>query len=288
MGTPIASFLLKADYSVTGFDILEKQMSDLLPLGLKPARSPREAAKGADLIILSLRNWDVILDVVEGSDGILTAGHKGQIVVDCSTSPPLETKTMAQRLAMKEVHWLDVPVSGSAKQARDGNLVFMAGGEKSVFDKVKPVFDKIGKKTVYVGKSGDAAMLKIVVNQVLFINQAAAIEGLTLGLKAGLDPDILYEVLISGAAQSNVIEARGRDMIAGNFEPKGALWIAIKDLALTLESAKRLGVVIPITALYQQLLLSVHNRGWDDMDATVTMRLYDELTGKTRNEAKSP
>lgn len=288
MGTPMAGFLLKAGYDVKGFDIVEKRMANLVPLGLKPTKSPKDAAKGTDLIMLSLPNWDIVREVVGGKEGILGVARKGQIIVDTSTVPPLETRAMGERLAKKGIHWMDVPVSGAANQARVGNMVFMAGGKKSIYNRVKPVLDKVGKKTVYVGKNGDAAMLKLVVNQTLFLNQAAAIEGFTLGLKAGLDPDVLHTVLRSGAAGSDLIEARGKDMLAGNFKPKGPLWITIKDLELALESAKHLGVVLPMAALYKQLMLSAHLRGWDNNDATVVMRIYEELAGIKRKAKKSP
>lgn len=286
MGTPMSSFLLKAGYDVRGFDIVKKRVSNLIPLGLKPAKSPKEASKGTDLIMLSLPNWAIVREVVEDKKGILESARKGQIIVDTSTVPPLETRAMAQWLAKKGIHWMDVPVSGAANQAREGNMVFMAGGKKSVFNKVKPVLDKVGKKTVYVGKNGDAAMLKLIVNLTLFLNQAAAIEGLTLGLKAGIDPDVMHDVLISGAAGSNLIEARGKDMLDGNFRPKGPLWITIKDHDLALESAKELGVFLPMAGLYKQLMLSAHNRGWDKNDATVVMRIYEELAGIKKKSKK--
>ncbi len=287
MGTPIATFLLKAGYQVTGFDIIKKRISNLFPLGLKLAHSPKEAAKGADLIVLSLPNWDIVREVVEGKEGILKGAQGAQIIVDTSTVPPWETKAMAERLAGKGIDWMDVPISGAANQARVGNMVFMAGGKESVFKKVKPVLDRVGKKTVYVGKNGDAAMLKLVVNQTLFLNQAAAIEGLVLGLKAGLNPDIMLDVLTSGAAGSDLIAARGRDMLTGNFEPKGPVWLAVKDLGLALESAKRFGVVLPMAGLYQQLLLNAHYAGWDEKDATVVMKIYEQLAGIKRKAAKS-
>jgi len=288
MGTPISTILLKAGHDVTGFDIVEKRMSNLIPLGLRSVKSPKEAAEGADLIMLSLPNWDIVREVVEGKEGILAVARKGQIIVDTSTVPPWETKAMAERLAKKGLDWMDVPISGSSAQARVGNMVFMAGGKKSIFNKVKPVLDKVGKKTVYVGKNADAAMLKLVVNQTLFLNQAAAIEGLVLGIKAGLDPDIMLDVLISGAAGSDLIAARGRDMLMGNFEPKGPVWLAIKDLGLALESAKKLGVVLPMAGLYQQLLLNAHYSGWDQSDATVVMKIYEQLAGIKRKAKRSP
>jgi 3-hydroxyisobutyrate dehydrogenase-like beta-hydroxyacid dehydrogenase len=283
MGTPITGFLLKAGYVVKGYDVRAKRMADLIAKGLTSANSPKDAAAGSDLVILSLPNWAVVREVVEGKDGVLKTAEKGQIIIDCSTVPPHETRAMARRLSEKGIHWMDVPISGAATQAREGNMVFMAGGERIVFDQVKPVLDKVGKKTVYIGKNGDGAMLKLVVNLVLFLNQAAAIEGLTLGLKAGLDPEILHDVLISGAAESDLIKTRGKNMLAGNFEPKGALWIGVKDLALALEAAKTVGVACPMGGLYQQILLSAHNRGWDDLDATVAMRIYAELADIKRD-----
>jgi 2-hydroxymethylglutarate dehydrogenase len=284
MGTPIATLLMKGGYSLTGFDIVKKPMSDLIPLGLRPVNSPKAAAKGADLIILSLPTWEAVLEAVEGKEGIVAVARKGQIVADTSTSPPWESKALGGRLAKKGVEWMDVPISGSSAQARVGNMVFMAGGKKSVFEKIKPVMDRIGKKTVYAGKSGAGATLKLVINHTLYLNQAAAIEGLVLGLKAGLNPDVLFDVITSGAASSDLLLARGKDMLKGIFSPKGPVVLANKDLALSLETARQLGVVLPMGALYQQLLLKAHYNGWDREDATAVMKIYQQLAAGTGDE----
>jgi len=288
MGTPIATLLMKAGYRVTGFDIVRKQMTDLVPLGLRALNSPQEAAKGADLILLSLPNWDAVLEAVEGKKGVVEGAQKGQIVVDTSTSPPRESKALGERLAKKGIDWMDIPISGSSAQARVGNMVFMAGGKRAIFERIKPVLDRIGKKTVYAGKSGDGATLKLVINHTLYLNQAAAIEGLVLGLKAGLKPDVLFEVITSGAAASDLLLARGKDMLRGNFSPKGPVVLANKDLALSLETARNLGIVLPVGALYQQLLLKAHYNGWDREDATVVMKIYQQLAEKPGITKKSP
>jgi 3-hydroxyisobutyrate dehydrogenase-like beta-hydroxyacid dehydrogenase len=282
MGTPIATLLMKAGYRVTGFDILRKQMSDLVSLGLKAAHSPKEATRGADLVILSLPNWNAVLEAVEGKDGVAAAARKGQIVLDTSTSPPWESIAMGEKLVQKGIEWMDVPISGSSAQARMGNMVFMAGGKRSAFERIKPVLDRIGKKTVYAGKMGDGATLKLVINHTLYLNQAAAIEGLVLGMKAGINPDVLFDVITSGAASSDLLIARGKDMLSGIFSPKGPVVIANKDLALSLETAKRWGVVLPVGALYQQLLLKAHYNGWDQEDATAVMKIYEEMAGMVR------
>jgi len=289
MGTPIATLLMKAGFCVTGFDIIKKQVSNLVPFGLKTSKSPKEAVRGTDLVMLSLPTWNAVLAAVEGKDGVAAGARKGQIVVDTSTSPPWESKTLGEKLARKGIEWMDVPISGSSAQARVGNMVFMAGGKRSAFEKIKPVLDRIGKKTVYAGRMGDGATLKLVINHTLYLNQAAAIEGLVLGLKAGLNPEVLYDVITSGAASSDLIMARGKDMLSGNFSPKGPLILANKDLALSLETAKRLGVVLPVGALYQQLMLKAHYNGWDREDATVVMKIFEEMAGLViRGKRTSP
>jgi 3-hydroxyisobutyrate dehydrogenase len=236
--------------------------------------------------MLSLPTWNTVLEVVEGKDGLIEGAQRGQIVLDTSTSPPWESKALGKRLAKKGIEWMDVPISGSSAQARMGNMVFMVGGKRAIFEKIKPVLDRIGKKTVYAGKSGDGATLKLVINHTLYLNQAAAIEGLVLGLKAGLNPNVLFDVITSGAASSDLLLARGRDMLNSNFSPKGPVVLANKDLALSLETAKRLGVVLPVGALYQQFLLKAHYNGWDRDDATVVMRIYQQLAGKSGETKK--
>lgn len=279
MGTPISTLLVKNGYDVIGYDVAEKQMTNLIPLGLRPSKSPKEVAERTDLIILSLPNWNAVQEVVEGEDGLLAGSKREQFVIDMSTSPPVESRKMAEKLEKLGIAWMDVPISGSSAQAKVGNMVFMAGGKKENFDIVKPILDGIGKKTVYVGSNGNGAMLKLVVNHTLMLNQAAAIEGMVLGIKAGLDPDIMLDVLASGAASSDLITARGKDMLSGNFSPKGQLTIGVKDLALSLDSAKQLGVVLPMGALYHQFILSAHYKGLDDQDATVVMKVYKEMAG---------
>jgi 3-hydroxyisobutyrate dehydrogenase-like beta-hydroxyacid dehydrogenase len=218
----------------------------------------------------------------------LTAARRGQIVIDMSTSPPWESRAMAEKLAKKGIEWLDVPISGSSAQARVGNMVFMAGGKKTVFERIKPVLDRVGKKAAYIGKHGDGATLKLVVNHILYLTQAATIEGLVLGLKSGLDPDIMYDVITSGAASNDLLVSRGKDMLAGNFEPKGPVVLAIKDLGLSLETGKQLGVMLPMGGLYYQLFLQARYNGWDRKDATVVMKLYEQLAGMEEKKRPAP
>ncbi|MBM4314933.1 MAG: NAD(P)-dependent oxidoreductase, partial [Deltaproteobacteria bacterium] len=271
-------------FSVTGYDIVKKAVADLVQQGMKPAASPGAAVEGAELIILSLPNWKILQEVVAGKDGLIGAVRRGQIIADMSTSPPEGTIAMARTMAAQGVDWMDIPISGSSAQARVGNMVFMAGGKKSVFNRVKPVLDRIGKKSVYAGKHGDGAMLKLVVNLILYLNEAAAVEGLALGMKAGLDPDIMLDVITTGAASSDLIMARGKDMLAGRFSPKGQVSVAVKDMGLIVERARQLGVMLPVGGLYQQILLQAQYRGWDQEDATAVLKIYEQWAGIARSD----
>ena len=286
MGTSISLRLMEAGYSVTGFDIVRSKATSLAQHGLKEARSAKEACRGADLTLLSLPSWEAVLEAVEGKDGIIRSARRGQIIADTSTSPPWESRALGQRLSRRGIEWMDIPISGSSVQARVGNMLFMVGGKKSLFKKVKPVLDSIGKKTVYAGRMGDAATLKVVINHTLNLNQAAAIEGMVLGLKAGLAPDLLYEVMSSGGAASDQLISRGKAMLAGDFTTRSTVSITKKDTALGLEMGKKLGVVLPIAAVYLQFLQNAQNRGWDQKDATIVMKIYEELANFTRKGGK--
>jgi 3-hydroxyisobutyrate dehydrogenase len=236
--------------------------------------------------MLSLLNWGIVQEVIEGKEGVLQSATEGQIIIDTSTVPPWETKVMAKKLAKRGIDWMDVPVCGSSAKAQKGDMIFIAGGEKSTFNRVKAVLDKISKKTIYAGSHGYGAMLKLVHNQILFLNQIAAIEGFAVGLKAGLDPDIMMELMTSADASSDIIKARGRDMLRGDFSAKGPVWVAVKDVETILENAKRLGVVAPVAGLYHQLLLQAKYNNWEASDATVVLKIYENLAGiKRKNRA---
>lgn len=277
MGTPISKLLMRAHYSVVGFDIDSERIAKLEGEGLRAAASAKEVASSSDVVFLSLPNWKAVLHVMEDEQGVIAGAVRNQLVVDLSTSPPWETSKMAEKLAPMNIHWLDAPISGSSAQAKTGDIIFMVGGRRSDYESLKEILDKIAKKTLYVGEHGRGAMLKLAVNHTLFLNQSAAIEGMVLALKAGIEPKIILEALTSGAASSNLIEARGSDMLNGNFSPKGQLSVCVKDLALSLEAAKNLGISLPIGFQYLQIALQSYRKNLGDYDATIVIKEYDEM-----------
>ncbi|MEE9274448.1 MAG: NAD(P)-dependent oxidoreductase [bacterium] len=280
MGGAFAGHLLDAGFEVAGFDPVDEMYKKFEGKSLRRASSAADAAEGADLVMTSLPNHKVIEQAVTGRKGVFETAGKGAVVADMSTVPPSFSQSMAEAAETRELSWLDCPVSGVGKQAAVKDLVVMSSGPKAAFEKAKPAFDAIGKKTVYVGeKNGLAAQLKLVVNLVLFINMAGAAEGLTLGLKAGIPADIMLDTLCSGAAGSNVLEVRGKDMLAGNFPPSGPIWIVLKDLECVIESAKELDSPVPLGGLLEQFYMIQRSKGRVNEDGSSILRVYKEWAG---------
>ncbi|MFC1491960.1 NAD(P)-dependent oxidoreductase [Nitrospinota bacterium] len=278
MGGAFAGHLLDAGFEVAGFDPIDEMYEKFEGMPLRRASSPAEAAQGAQLMMTSLPNYGVVEEASAGPGGIFEGAEKGTVIADTSTVPPKFSCSMAERAGERGFSWLDTPVSGVGKQAAVKDLVVMSSGPRDAFDLAKPAFDAIGKKTIYVGeKNGLAAQLKLVVNLVLFINMAGAAEGLTLGLKAGISPEVMLETLCSGAAGSNVLEVRGKDMLADNFPPSGPIWIVLKDLECAIASAKDLDVPVPLGGLLEHFYMVQRSKGRENEDGSSILRIYKEM-----------
>lgn len=278
MGGAFAGHLLDAGFEVAGFDPMEAMYEKFKGKKLRRASSPADAAKGADLVMTSLPNYRYVEQAVTGPGGVLEGAGKGTVIADMSTVPPKFAQTMGEMAKGKGLSWLDCPVSGVGKQAAVKDLVVMSSGSRAAFERAKPAFDAIGKKTVYVGeRNGMAAQLKLVVNLVLFINMAGAAEGLTLGLKAGLPPDIMLDTLCSGAAGSNVLQVRGKDMLAGHFPPSGPISVLLKDIDCIIGSAKDISSPVPLIGLLEHLYMCQRSKGREMEDGSSIFRIYKEL-----------
>jgi 3-hydroxyisobutyrate dehydrogenase-like beta-hydroxyacid dehydrogenase len=278
MGGAFAGHMLDSGFEVQGFDPSEDVFEKFKDKNLTRANSPAEAASNVDLVMLSLPNYKIVEQAVSGENGVFSGCGEGTIIADMSTVPPKFSEDMSKIAEEKGFTWLDCPVSGVGKQAAVKDLVVMVAGPRNSFDKAKPAFDAIGKKTVYVSeKNGHAAQLKLVVNLVLFVTMAGAAEGLTLGLKSGLDPDIMLDVLCSGAAGSNVLEVRGKDMLSNHFPPSGPINIVLKDLECAIQSAKDQDVPVPLAGLLEQIYLSQRSKGRGNEDGSSIFRIFQEL-----------
>ncbi|HSR13162.1 MAG TPA: NAD(P)-binding domain-containing protein, partial [Thermodesulfobacteriota bacterium] len=218
MGKPMAINLLKKKFSVTAFDIRPEPMIEVEQLGAKAANYSREVAARCDVIITMLVSSPHVEAAVLGKDGVIEGIRPGSVLIDMSTIAPGVTKKVGAELAKKGVEMLDAPVARGVKAATDGTLAIFVGGKKEVFDKSKDILEAMGTDVSYVGALGCGEVVKLVNQLILSVNVATIAEGLVLGVKGGVEPDVLFEVLGKGSANSFALQNHYKNFVMkGNF-----------------------------------------------------------------------
>jgi 2-hydroxy-3-oxopropionate reductase len=225
-------------------------------------------AERADIVFLMLPDTPDVEKVLFGADGV-AAGLKnggGKVVVDMSSISPVATKDFAHRIEALGARYLDAPVSGGEVGAKNATLSIMVGGPDAVFERVKPLFEKMGKNITLVGGNGDGQTAKVANQIIVALNIEAVAEALLFASRAGADPARVREALLGGFASSKILEVHAERMIRRTFEPGFRIALHQKDLNLALSAAKELGVALPNTAGAQQLFsacVAHGGAGWD-------------------------
>ena len=220
--------------------------------------------------------------VATGPEGILQGMTAGSVYIDLSTSRPTLIREIEPQFRAKGVHVLDAPVSGGKSGAQSRNLAVMVGGEREVFDRVKPLLDAFGDKVYYAGSIGAGSVAKLVHNMIGHGVRQAIAEGLTLGIKAGVDAEALWECVRRGSLgrMSVLHEGVAGTVFRGEFEPANfALSLARKDIGLATDLGREFDVPMPVANLAEQIAIEAMNRGWGEMDSSVTFRLQEERSG---------
>jgi 2-hydroxymethylglutarate dehydrogenase len=280
MGRPMAANIAKADYSLKVFDLVPAFVQELVALGATAVDKPRQAALGSDIVLMSLPNAAIVANVVAGENGILEGSHPGQIIIDLSSVTPEHTQKMAALAKDKGVEYLDAPVSGGVSGAAAGTLTIMVGGDKAAFTEGETILRVIGKKIYHVGAAGAGDTLKLVNNLMLGVNMAAAAEALTLGVKAGLDPRMMLEVIGMSSGRSYAFEAKVPNFILkGNFEPGFAIDLQYKDLEMATQTAKAMGVPLLLTNVAQQIYETAKASGLGRKDISAVTTVLEKLVG---------
>ena len=219
MGQPMALNLIKAGYPLWVYSRTAERAQPLVEAGATACATPREVAEQADIIIIIVSDTPDVEHVILADDGVIHGASAGDVVVDMSTISASATRKIAAQLGDKGVEMLDAPVSGGDIGARDGTLSIMVGGKSGVFERVKPVFEVMGKSIVRVGESGAGQVAKTC-NQMLVAQHVnAAAEALLLAKKCGADPVRVREALLGGFAASRVLEVHGMRMLNRDFVP---------------------------------------------------------------------
>ncbi|MBC8471382.1 MAG: NAD(P)-dependent oxidoreductase [Planctomycetes bacterium] len=272
VGTAMAERLLAEQFNVIGFDIKPAKCEHLEQLGGKAVDNPAQVAEQTDRVILSLPNTEVVLKVVEGPEGILEAKTLPRYIIDTTTGDPEETAALAQRLAKKDIYFLDAPFSGSSQQVRDKEITFMVGGDKIAYEKCTDIFQTLGADVFYLGDSGNGSRAKLASNLILGLNRLALAEGLVFAGKLGLDPKAFLELLKVTPAYSAAMDVKGKKMLDGDFTTQARLRQHHKDVSIILKYSEKLGQELPLSRVHFDVLKKAIEAGDGDLDNSAVIR----------------
>ena len=282
LGSALTESLIKAGFTVRGYDTAPDRVREHEARGGVPARSPADAARGATVVMTCLMTADIVRDVLLGPDGAIDAAEPGLVVIDNSTIHPDASAALAGLLAQRGIPMLDAPVAGSSGQARRREAPIVVGGDPEVFARCRPILDALTERVRHVGPNGAGARAKLVINLVLGLNRLALAEGLLFGLRQGLDGRALLAVLKDSGAYSRAMDLKGERMVEGNFEAEGKLVQHLKDVELMLEVGHAAGAPLLATALHRQLLLAGVASGLGDHDNSAIIAVLRSLIAAPR------
>jgi 3-hydroxyisobutyrate dehydrogenase len=276
--------LLKAEHHVTVFarhpDKAEVQ--EVLQAGAMLAPSPRAVAMASDIVITMLPNSPEVQEIVAGEQGILAGARKGLIIIDMSTIAPAASRKLGEECAARGVHFLDAPVSGGSQGAVNGTLTIMVGGDKEVFEQARPVLAAMGKaeNIFYVGPQGAGEIVKLVNNSLVGSIAAAIAESFVMGVKAGVDVEMMAKIIgVSAGASWQLSTQFPLRAFNGSFQPGFMTDLLHKDLGLALELAAENNTSVPITALSRQLYEMARAAGYGREDYTSLLKVLERMAG---------
>ena len=276
MGKPMAGQLLKAGHTLFVHSATSVPAS-LVQAGATACRNGREVAQQADIVFIMVPDTPHVADVLFSENGVASGLSQGKTVVDMSSISPLETKVFAKKINALGCDYLDAPVSGGEVGAKNATLSIMVGGPESGFEKVKPLFELMGKNITLVGGNGDGQTAKVANQIIVALNIEAVAEALVFAAKAGADPARVRQALMGGFAASKILEVHGERMVKRTFDPGFRIELHQKDLNLALSSARALGVSLPNTATAQELFNSCVAHGGKAWDHSAMVKALETL-----------
>ena len=279
MGGRVTKRLLDAGHTVTGYNRTKSKAQWLLDAGMRWADSPQAVAKAADVIFTMVTNTNALHEVLGGSDGVLSGLGQGKIYIDMSTVSPNASRRLAVQVAAKGAQMLDVPVSGSVITLEQGNLSLMVGGEEATFERVKPILLDIGPKVNYVGKNGQAVLMKIAINLNLQVQIQGFYEGLLLAVKGGIPLETALEVMLNSVIASPALKYRTPLILHTPDEAWFNVDMMQKDMLLALEMGRELNVPLPTVAISNESLTSARAMGLAKEDFAIVYKVLARMAG---------
>lgn len=280
MGTPMALNLAKAGHALH-VTTIGPVADELLKMGAVNVETARQVTEKSDIVFIMVPDTPHVEAVLFGENGCASASLKGKTLVDMSSISPIETKRFARQINEQGGDYLDAPVSGGEIGAREGTLSIMVGGEPAVFERVKPLFDIMGKNITLVGGNGDGQTCKVANQIIVALNIEAVSEALIFASKAGADPVRVRQALMGGFASSRILEVHGERMIKRTFNPGFKITLHQKDLNLALQSAKALSINLPNTATCQELFNTCAANGGSELDHSALVQALELMANHT-------
>ncbi len=276
MGKPMAGNLIKGGHTLF-LHSRSGVLAELAKQGGKACSSPREVAQNADIIITMLPDAPDVESVLFSENGVVQGLSAGKTVVDMSSISPIETRRFAAGISQLGCDYADAPVSGGEVGANNATLTIMVGATEIVFERLKPVFELMGKSITLIGGNGAGQTCKIANQIIVALTIEAVGEALLFASKAGVDPVKVRQALLGGFASSRVLEIHGERMIKRAFDPGFRIELHQKDLSLALSGAQALGISLPNTAATQELFNACVAYGGAKWDSSAIVRVLEKL-----------
>lgn len=275
MGTPMCGHLIAAGHEL----FVHTRRAPPADIAGQATACPDAAsvARSAEVVILMLPDTPDVAQVLFGENGVAAGLSAGKVVVDMSSISPMETKAFAKKIEALGCDYVDAPVSGGEVGAKAASLTIMCGGKEEAFQRVRPLFEKMGKNITLVGGVGDGQTTKVANQIIVALNIAAVGEALVFASKAGADPAKVRQALMGGFAASRILEVHGERMIKRTFAPGFRIGLHQKDLNLALQGARTLGVALPQTAGAAQLMQAVAAQGGGELDHSALVQALERM-----------
>jgi 3-hydroxyisobutyrate dehydrogenase-like beta-hydroxyacid dehydrogenase len=274
MGTPMARNLLKGGHTVTVFARRTDAMVPLVDAGAKSGTSPADVASQSDVTITMVTDTRAVEEVILGMRGVVEGAKPNSVVIDHSTIEPDGARAVAAALDARGIHMIDAPVSGGAGVAEAGALSIMAGGDRMVLERVRPILACYGRTIAHVGPSGAGQVAKACNQICTIVNTLGAAEAMLMAERAGLDPTTVKDVLMSGFGASRMLDLQAPKMIARNFEGQVESRLHYKDIHIVLGLARALGIELPASSAAASVIAKLQERGGAHRD---TAAVFDVL-----------
>jgi 2-hydroxy-3-oxopropionate reductase len=282
MGKPMALNLKKAGHTVFVYGRRPESVAPLAEAGCTACASPSEAASQADISIVMVSDTPDVETVLFGYSCVADGAKPGSVVIDMSTISPTATQAFAHKLEARGIDMLDAPVSGGEIGAINATLSIMVGGKPAVFERVKPVFEVLGKNIVLVGGNGAGQVAKACNQIVVAVTIEAVAEALTFARKNGVDPAKVRDALAGGFAGSRILEVHGKRMLDNDYTPGFKTRLHQKDINIVMQTAKELGLALPGAALVMQHLNALMGTGGGELDSAAVMKIIERESGMER------